>query len=216
MVRAIQFNTFIIWQKNQLKKYNVNVYLNTELTDEIIKKEKPDILIIATGSKPFLPPIKGLDSGNVVVANDVLLGKCEVGQNVAIIGGGLVGAETAEHLAVYGKKVTIIEMLDQIVKDGEFAPTHFLLKNLKENGVDIYTSAKVKEINPNSVIFEYKSEERKINADTVVIAAGIKAFNELEEKVGSSVPEVIVVGDASSCKNGYKNIQEGFIAGLNV
>lgn len=102
---------------------HVQILLNTTADAELIKLYEPDTVIIATGSRPFIPPIQGADQDFVVTAHDVLLGKTEPGNRVVVIGGGLVGAETADMLGQQCEQVTIIEMLPQIMKDGEASPT---------------------------------------------------------------------------------------------
>lgn len=99
-----------------LEKMHVQILLNTTADAELIKLYEPDTVIIATGSRPFIPPIQGADQDFVVAAHDVLLGKTEPGNRVVVIGGGLVGAETADMLGQQCEQVTIIEMLPQIIE----------------------------------------------------------------------------------------------------
>lgn len=106
-----EFDSFIVWQKHQLKKYGVNIHTNTALTIDIVKAEKADEVVIAAGAEPIVPNIPGHDKPIVTTAKEVLAGKVFVGPQAVVIGGGMVGAETACHLAFHGKKVTIIEML---------------------------------------------------------------------------------------------------------
>ncbi|MDO5794959.1 MAG: FAD-dependent oxidoreductase, partial [Turicibacter sp.] len=141
-----EFTSFLHWQHRQLKKLRVQILLNTNADEELIRLYEPDTLILATGSKHFIPPFKGHDKDIVVNAHDVLSGKVSVGENVVVIGGGLVGAETADLLSQNGSKVTIIEMLPQIMKDGEASPTFYMKERFKEYGVSIYTSTKLTEI----------------------------------------------------------------------
>ena len=79
-------------------------------------------------------------------AHEVLLGNVETGENIVVIGGGLVGAETADMLAEQNKQITIIEMLPQIMKDGESSPAKYMMERFKKNNVNIYTSTKLLEV----------------------------------------------------------------------
>jgi len=177
-----ELNTFTVWQKKQLDDFGVNICLNTQLTEEIIDKENPDAVIVATGAKPFVPNIPGVNSANVVIAQDVLAGRKKTGNNVVVIGGGQVGAETAAHLANHGSRVTIVEMQDDIAKLGILLVNHFLKKDLKENNVDIMTNTMVKEILEDSVLVERNNEVMTLeNIDTVVLAIGSKSENKLAE-----------------------------------
>lgn len=213
-----ELNTLTVWQKTQLKKLDVNVYLNTSLTEEAVESMKPDAVIVATGAEPFVPNIPGKDLDSVVIANDVLAGLKDTGANVVVIGGGLVGAETAAHLANHGKKVTIVEMLPEIVKDGEPAVKYFLFKDLEQNKVQILTNTSVKEIlNASVVIADKEGNESKLeNVDTVVMAVGSKPINTLAEKLKDKVKEVITVGDAVRVRKALEAVEEGFRAGLQI
>ncbi|MDI3534838.1 MAG: hypothetical protein PWQ82_1203 [Thermosediminibacterales bacterium] len=212
-----EFATFTAWQKTQLKKLDVNVYLNTELTTEIVDSEKPDVVIVATGGRPAIPNIPGVDRPNVVTAHDVLKGKVDVGHKVIVIGGGMVGSETADHLANHGKEVTILEQLPEIAKDVQDSVRYFLLKDLKENNVDIYTNTPVKEIVDDGVIVDRNGKEEKIGpADTIVLAVGVKPVNELVNKLEGKVNKLITVGDALEVRKALEAIEEGYKAGLEA
>lgn len=212
-----EFLTLIKWQKRQLAKHGVTIVLDTECTTQIIQRANPDVVIIATGSCQTVPPIKGLDSANVVLANDVLKGIVEVGKNVLVVGGGLVGAETAEHIAIYGNNVTIIEMQDEIIMDCERESKFVLLESLKKHHVSICTGVKLKEIRNKSAIFEQQGQEQIIEwIDTVVVAVGSRSVNTLEAPLRALGIPVVVAGDALDVKNGLHNVNEGFMAGLTI
>lgn len=149
-----EFTSFLCWQKSMLEKMHVQILLNTTADAELIKLYEPDTVIIATGSRPFIPPIQGADQDFVVTAHDVLLGKTEPGNRVVVIGGGLVGAETADMLGQQCEQVTIIEMLPQIMKDEEAAPTKYMKERFFQNGVQIHTSTKLLEIGDHTVTAE--------------------------------------------------------------
>lgn len=211
------YTTFINWQKAMLAKYGVEIRLNTEVTVEMMERFAPDEIILAAGADDFIPNIPGAKSEHVVLAQDVLRSRAAFGDNVVVIGGGLVGAETAEYIAVYGgKKVTIVEMLPAICSDGEPVPTRLLLKSFKEHDVDVYTNASVSEITPDYVTFKYKGEEIRVKADTVVMATGIRPNDSLYNALKDAGYKVTKVGDSASGKNGLKNIREGFMAGLHI
>ena len=212
-----EFASFLFWQKKMLKKLHVQILLNTIVDEELVRSYAPDTVIVATGSSPFIPPIKGVNQDFVTNAHDVLLGKTDVGNRVAVIGGGLVGVETADMLSLNCEKVSIIEMLPEIMKDGEPTPMKYMKERLVKNRVDIYTSTKLIEIGNHEVIAEKEGHVIKIeNVDTVVIAVGVRTNNELAEIWDNLACKVIKVGDAAGVKNGYWGIREGYEAGLNV
>lgn len=211
------FTSLLIWQKYMLKKLNVQVLLNTDADVELINLYSPDAVIVATGSNPFVPGfIKGADKDYVVSAHDVLNGKAETGPNVVIIGGGLVGAETADLLSAFSK-VSIIEMLPQIMKDGEPSPARYMMERFRKNGVQIYTSTKLLEIGDHKIIAERSGKELTIeDVDTVIIAVGVRQDRTLLDHLDRVSCPVICVGDANKVKNGYLGIREGYEAGLRI
>lgn len=216
-VGKAEFSSFVLWQQRQLERLGVRTHLKTELTSDIISIEKPDIVIVATGGKPGIPPIKGIDQPWVVTAHDVLAGESIAGKNVVVIGGGLVGAETAEFLAVHGSCVTILEMADQIIKDGEPNSKYYLLQNLKKNNVSVCTNVSVSEIGEHAVVYRKQGETIVLkNIDSVVLATGIKSYAPLLDDLKESGVETILIGDANKSKNGLYNIREGFLAGLSI
>lgn len=203
-----EFANLITWQEIQLKKIQVKIRLHTELTKEILQEEQPDILVVAVGSNPFIPPIPGLENCGVV-AHDVLLGKCDTGNRVAIIGGGLVGAETAEFLAMQGKDVTIIEMTPEIAKEAVANPRKLLLRNLQRYHVAIYTEANVLEVLKDRLLFEKNAEQHELaQLDTIVIAAGSRSAQLEYETLAAYQGTVLLVGDAERVRNGLLNLQD--------
>lgn len=210
--------SFIAWQKYMLKKLGVDVRMNTAVTKELLDRMHPDAVILATGSNPAMPPIPGLKEYGVI-AHKILRGEMQAGNKTVVIGGGLVGSETADQLAEHGcTDVTIVEMMDDIARDGEPSSNHYLKKRLKEYGVKVMTSATVQEVKQNSVVYKKDGETVEIkNVDTIVVAIGAKPNTALEEELEGSKYKVISVGDChESAKNGYRGIQEGFEAGINI
>ncbi len=107
------------------RQVGVELRLNTEVTKEYVEKEAADALIIAVGSKPLVPPIKGLAGENVVIVNNYYLEKEKVGKNVVVFGGGLAGCECAIHLGMKGKNVHLVEMRDMLAPDAMCATVRF-------------------------------------------------------------------------------------------
>ncbi len=209
--------TFIQWQKHELEKNHVKVIYNTELTKDIIQQENPDQVIVATGCKPFIPPIKGHEYKHVVQANDILLQNVKAGENVVVLGGGSVGVETAEYLSHYGSQVTIIEMQDDILVGCERETMLMLKKAIKDYQMKVIKSARVTEIGEDTVTYERKGKQITLDEiDTVVVAAGSKSVNTLEEVVKELGIEVEVIGDSKKVRNGLSAIYEGYMAGYNA
>lgn len=181
-----------------IKELNVDVRLGQPLTADKIKEIKPDVLIIATGSEPAIPNIPGINRKNVITAREALSTE-EVGKNVLVIGGGLVGCETADYLSSKGKNVTIAEMIDHIAEGIGPAAMFFLMNRLNEKKVKIMTGATVKSIADDGVEVEIADGKQKLGPfDTIVLAVGATAVNDLEEQAKKLMPEVYVIGDAAN------------------
>lgn len=211
------FTTFPRWQQKRLNELGVEIHLNTELQLEEIKSLNPDILVIATGSKPIIPKIQGVDNPNVVTAHDILMGKINVGKNVAVIGGGLVGAETADYIAQNGSKVSIIEMLPEIAMEGEHNPTYYLLERLRKHNVEFFVNSEVHEIGENFVSYSTYGETHRIkNVDQVVLATGVKSYKPYAEDLNCENCRILYIGDAKEAREGYHDIQEAYELAQNV
>jgi len=199
------------------KKYGVVFKMGIEVTEDLVMREKPDVVIIATGGVPLIPDIDGVDNPNFAKAVEVLDGKKEVGKNVLIVGGGMVGVETADFLGEHGHKVTIIEMLPMIARDEEAAVRYFLMERLAKYGVKTITNAKVKEFLNDGVLYDKDGkEERIIGFDTVILAMGATAYNPLEEKIKGKIPEMYVIGDALKARKAVEAIEEGARVALKI
>ncbi|MDD3656843.1 MAG: FAD-dependent oxidoreductase [Atribacterota bacterium] len=209
-------SAFVSWLGVQIRKLGVDIKLNTEYTSATSDREKPDLIIIATGSIPLKPPISGIDGENVVTAQDVLLGKVSTKDKVVVAGGGQVGCETALYLASLGKQVTIVEMLPIIAGDEEFTRRIFLMKAVKENNIEYFTDTKVKGINIDCVQCETGQQKTiEIKAATVVLALGMKSNNTLAQELEGKVP-IKVVGDAVETRDALEAVREGFLAAVQA
>ena len=165
------------YYQKQMDIHGVEVRLDTNADEAYILAQKPDAVIWACGVKPARLPIPGFDKPIVSSAKDVLLGK-ETGAHVVIIGGGVVGCETAELLLQNGKKVTVIEMLDTLA--GKMAATtrSILMGHLNGHGIVTYMECACREIMDNGVIIEDKDGKRfEITCDDVLISIGDKPNN---------------------------------------
>lgn len=212
-----EFTNLVVWQDRMMKKLGVEVVYNTTATREFIDAYHPDVVIDAIGSNPSVPPVPGLKEHTVTAREVLSVTGAEVGHKVVVIGGGLVGAETADYLAVQGHDVTVIEMMPKIMSDGEASPTKLLLQRFKELDVKVLTSAKVKEVNADSVVYVQNEQEGCVSGvDTVINAMGRRADHSLAEALEGAVYQVISVGDAKEAKSGYLGIREGYEAGLAI
>ncbi|MBN1383091.1 MAG: FAD-dependent oxidoreductase [Deltaproteobacteria bacterium] len=208
-------SAYLAWAAKQLEKLGVDIRLNVEYSSAICKKEKPYLVIIATGSSPSKPKIPGIGGKNVVTAEEVLLGKISTQRKVAIAGGGMIGCETATYLASLGKQVTIVEMLPVIAGDEEFTRRVLMLKAIEELHIDVFTSATVKGITAKGINIKKDGKSINIAADTVVLALGMTPNDTLLKDI-KGIAAVKVVGDALKSRNALEATREGFLAGANI
>ena len=215
------------------EKSGVKIVLNTEVTADLIKKDAPDAVIVATGSETLvLPFIKGITAPEIVHGGDCLSGKRPVGHKVLVVGGGMVGAETAEFLAEKGHDVSIIEMRDAIGPDVIHEHRVFLMEGLKEYDVHQYVDAAVSEIYPDGVSYKNAADKSDDTVyelrgfDTVVLSMGyVSKYTHREgqevvydfvDELKAICPEVHVVGDAIRARRALDATKEAYDVALNI
>ena len=201
---------------NQMKKLKVNVQLNKEATIDTILKEGADEVILATGAKQITPDLPGIKANNVVMALDVLKGISTTGDNAVIIGGGLIGCETAEFLRSQGKDVSIIEMLPKIARNIGPSTRWSVTMRIARWGIKQYTSSKVIRITDEGVEIEREGNPEIVKADTVVIAAGMEAQNKLFNMLREKLPNIHAIGDCSQARRMLEAIHEGYALGQKL
>lgn len=192
----------IKWYERQLEILGVDVRKNTTVTKENVAEFGADEIVVATGSKPII--LEGDEFKDVLVVDDVLMGRKSAGENVVIIGGGLVGCETGLWLAQQGKKVTIIERLPVILGGPHGMPFmnyQMLTELLQYHKVSMHTSTEVKEVRPNEVVIAKGEDVSTIPADTVIGAVGYKENNKLYEELRDMPVPVHNIGDSNKVQN---------------
>lgn len=164
----------LAWYAKQLKELNIPTHLNTPVTNGLVKAEKADVVIVTTGATKKRIPIPGFDNANVHGAKEFLIEGRTPGKNVVVIGGGLTGCEVAYAIAQSGSKVSIVEMLPDILQVIDLCKvnSNMLRDLLSFNNVDLYCGAALKEIGENTVRLDYHGELVEVAADDVIMAAG--------------------------------------------
>lgn len=211
-----ELTTTVRYQITMLNKNKVRIVLNKEMTAEDIVALEVDHVILATGGTPAMPPIKGIESANVVTSADILSGKKTVKEKAAVIGGGEVGTETAAFIVSTNKKAAIFEMMDELCEKTEGSVKLFLFEYIDNKGVDKYTGVKVLEIKDSSIIIEREGIAEEIGGFTdIVIAVGSKSENMLQKELEGKV-NLTVIGDAKGVRQGIDAIHEGYMAAYNL
>ena len=210
------YYAFSQWLIRQLgKQPNVEVRLNTRVTPDLVAVENPDVLICALGAQHIVPPIPGIDGDNVRFVPDLRKADPGVGQKVVIIGGGLVGCETAVHFQRQGKDVTVIEMMDDIVRDTGYFHGVALRQQLAK-GVKVVTSTSAKEIRPDGLLCTGPEGEVFYPADTIFVAVGMRARADQVAQLRACHPRTIAVGDCRRAGKVLDAVHAGFLAALDI
>ena len=200
----------------QVYKSGVEVRLNIDIGIKDIEEEKPEVVVLATGATPIIPNILGAKGSNVVTAIDALTGSKKVGDEVIIVGGGMIGCETAEFLAQKGKNITILEMLSRIASDLGITCRPFIMARLREAGIRMETNLKAEEITSEGVKGSRDGVSEFFAGDTVVLAVGFRANNRLAHKLEGKVASLYSVGDCVQPRKILHAIKEGFCVGMEI
>ncbi|MCU0848710.1 MAG: FAD-dependent oxidoreductase [Spirochaetes bacterium] len=235
----------IKYYRTMLAKYGVRVRLNTEVTADLVRSEKPDHVIVAEGAEALIPPIKGMDDPSVITAWKVLRDDPPLGKKIAVIGGGAVGLETAHFLAMKGtltpealhflflyeaetaerlrlyatrgtKDVTVFEMLPKPGTGIGRSTKWIIIDNLDRFGVKVISSAKVTAIKDGEVCFERNGNAESIRFDSVVNAVGSRAVKKLTESMKSAGIPFTAIGDCVKPAQIGDAVHQGFLAIMNL
>lgn len=176
----------------------ITLRLGEAATPEKVLALKPDAVIAAVGAYNFVPSIKGADGKNVRDAWSVLAGETSVFGEIVVIGGGLVGCETAEYLAAQGCKVTIVEMLDKIATGESVTVLPTLMEEFDAKGVTWHTDTTVTDITATAVNCKTKDGTQSFKCDFVVMAAGAHATAFDTAAYEAAGVQVVSVGDCAA------------------
>jgi 2,4-dienoyl-CoA reductase (NADPH2) len=227
-----------------MKRLGVEVVKGVEVTEEMVIKDSPDAVILATGSTQTLPQIPGIDMPHVYLAESVLEGKADLGEKVVVIGGGAVGCETAFFIAKrgsvspatslflldnnvinseealnltkQGRSVTIVEMLDRMGTDFGRSYRWVIMKNLRSHNVKMMTKTECLEILDGKIVVSKEGNKETIDADTVVMATGYTPSNDLYDKLEGKIPELVLIGDTKEPRKCLEAVYEGVKAGREI
>jgi len=229
----------------QVEMANISTVLNCQVDEALIRERAPDAVILATGARPFSPPISGSDLPHVVQAWDVLANRVATGQRIVVIGGGAVGVETALFLADKGtlsaegvkfllvngaedpetlfkmatrgtKQVTLVEMLEKVGQEIGKSTRWGMMQELARINVATYTRATVTEITADGLNVEKDGTVESIRADTVVIAAGAASHNPLQAVVEKLGIAFTIAGDAGKVALAFDAVHQGHKAGMEI
>lgn len=193
----------------------IKLMMETEVTPEFVGEVSPDVLIAAVGAEPIIPNIPGVDNRKVVVAAS-MYDEDVIGEKVVVIGGGQVGCEKGLHLAHLGKEVTVLEMLEKAASDATYLHWLALMKEL-EKSVRLETSTKCTRITEKGVYAVNKGgDEMFFEADTVLLATGMKSRTDIVESLRCCAPDFSVIGDCNQPGTVMEAIHYGYFSAMNI
>ena len=203
------------WYQTQLSKLGVTVEVNTKLDADAIKARKPQAVVLALGAEPVIPKVPGVDSPKVVDCVTALMEKPDLGQNVVVVGGGLVGCETAVGYAQEGKTVTLVEAMPKILSAGIPVPEshdQMLRDLLAEGKVNIMTASPLEAVTEEGAVVNGQT----IPADAVVLAVGFSPRPSLASGLYGSGMEIYQVGDGSRVGSVMTAVADGYTIGRKI
>ena len=192
----------IRWYEQEMDRLNVSVHLNSPVSREEVLSGNYDAVIVATGSTPKTFSLG--DGAPVFTATDILLGKAPCGQKAVVIGGGLVGCETALWLAQLGRQVTIVETLDRLMSVNRplcHANSEMLERLLPFHHVNILTSSRAIRYHDGHLELSIPGDRLSVVCDTVILAVGFQSEQGLYRELLGQVPELYLLGDARKVSN---------------
>lgn len=190
------------WYENEMQRLNVPVHFNTAVDPDSALYEEYDAVIVATGATPKKFSLG--ENAPVYTATDALLGKTPIGERVTVVGGGLVGCETALWLAQEGKRVTIVEALDRLMAVNKplcHANSEMLERLLPFHGVETLVSSSVQKYEGGKIFVKTPQGERQLDCDTVILSVGFREDRGVFDAWENSAREIYLLGDAKKVAN---------------
>ena len=207
------------WYQGQLAKLGVQVETGMALTARDIRDRRPDAVVLATGAAPTVPKVEGIDSPKVIDCVTALTGAELPGRNILVVGGGLVGCETALGYAQAGKKVTILEALPDILSAGIPVPemNESMLRDLlAEAKVTLKTGCRLTKVTDTGAVAAGPDGEEALPADHVILAVGFTSRPSLAAELEGAGMEVYQVGDGSQVGSVMTAIGSAYTVGRKL
>lgn len=231
--------------ERQLAVSGVEIRMNSTVDRRLLELERPEVLILATGGEPIVPPIPGVDLPLVVQAWDILAGNRQAGRKVAVLGGGAVGVETALYLAEEGslsgdelkfllvhgaeqpgelyrlatehdREIALVEMTGSLGANFGKTTRWGMLQDVERYGIKPLVGARVVEITPAGLRFERGGQIIDLSVDTVVLAVGTRARNPLRQVAEELGLRCVAAGDAVTPGTVFEASHQGWQAGRTI
>ncbi len=203
--------------EHSLEKSEVKVRLRHQAEVSEVIARAPEVVVVATGSRPRHLSFPGSDSDLVTDAREVYEQRCVVGKKIVIVGGGDIGCETADWLASSEREITVVEILPKVLTRMKKIPRERLLSRLSEKGVTIFAETRITSIKKNRAYFTGKDgEEFTMETDKVVFAIGSESEDSLLQELKGKIKQVVAVGDAASLGDLGSGLRSATEAALKI
>jgi 2,4-dienoyl-CoA reductase-like NADH-dependent reductase (Old Yellow Enzyme family)/thioredoxin reductase len=204
------YGEWIDWQIDQVRKSKVTIKNGTVVTESLLREKSPAFVILATGGEKIIPPIPGSDKPHVSDAWQILSGQVKPGKQVLVVGGGLIGMETADFLSEQGSQVTLVEMLKRSPVLKITSHGYMLHTRLQEKNCRLLFNTALKTIGESSVEIESEGNPSTLSpVDQVVLAVGLKPGDGLKAVLEALKIPHVVVGDARRPRRIIEAVEEG-------
>jgi len=211
------YDDWIQWLISQVEAMGVEIRTNTLVTEEMLNEGQPAVVILAAGAERIIPPVPGIDLPLVCDAFQILGNEVAPRENVVIVGGGMIGMETADFLIDKGSKVTLVELLQRSPVKKFASHGYMLHKRLRDGGGRLLLGTKVEGIREDSVtVVSDERGEEILPADQVVIAVGTRPCNDLKKTLEKKKIHHFIVGDALEPRRIIEATEEGARAAWDI
>lgn len=203
---------FMNYQVTQLRRLPVDVRMSKEATAKDVLASGADLVVLALGAVPEKLDLPGADTNKVINAIDLLLDGCHVGKRIVVVGGGLIGCETALHLVHAGHEVTLTTRREKLLDDANFYNRRMLLMLLKDSKVNVLAGTWPQRAVREGLVVRHDGKEATIPADAIIVSAGMRPRNELRAELSGKVANLFAIGDCVEPRLIINAIWEAFHA----
>jgi 2,4-dienoyl-CoA reductase-like NADH-dependent reductase (Old Yellow Enzyme family)/thioredoxin reductase len=204
------YGEWVDWLIKQVKGAGITIKQGTEVTEAMLREKKPEYVILATGGEKVIPKIAGLDCPHICDTWQLLSGAVAPGKHVLVIGGGLIGMETADYLGSRGSEVTLVEIMKRSPVLKITSHGYMLHKRLRDYNCRMFFNTAVKAIETDKVTIETEGKESILSPiDQVIVAVGLRSKDDLKAVLAEAGIPHAVVGDASKARRIIEATEEG-------
>ena len=207
------------WYQNELNQLPMEIHTGEAVSAKQLRNMNADVIILATGSVPIMPPVPGIDDEKVLGCMDAFAHPEKVGKKVIIIGGGLVGCEMALDYAQEGKDVTVVEALPKILSAGIPSPIpngQMIPDLFQHHHVTVLENHKLTSVERGRVVLDSDGQKKELDADSVVIAVGFRPAPSMAQELQGCGAAVYEIGDGQQVSTILHAVWDGYEVGNNI